>query len=406
MFWRTRYLDGATTAEGRRLLRLFGMAFFVGAILLFGLDFLLRSNEVPIVEPRSGPQSSPTVTVVPWDPDVAWYERLAMDGVAGDEPESGLRLLERLRERAVSNFVLDPRFSAFGGFQRVTSAQLLANPKTYRTEPVALSGVLASVDRRRFDSLFGECPNLPLEEVWLGRVSGLEGEVRFILWDSRDLTHLKGRSVRVLGVFHRTGAPRQTVGVLPMIYAKRVVESPEVVRPSWPLTSEVERLRLSDPTTPLDTVDLRSALVASIKGAPRGEPRRIQSLGAQADLAPWIGQGVRIEGRVLWTSEEPFLATSGEPYEFPDPSDRDVYWFRVALIVMSDGGFVTLCETASAAPRVVGTEISITAVPIRAFHYRNRGSENVGIRGGQGYDPNQHGVTRTLLVVGCALPPP
>ncbi len=398
--------NGANAAEGRRLLLLFICAFVAGALVLFVADRYLRPEALPDEALRAASSSVPSITVVPWEPDIAWYERTARDGTPGDEPESGVRLLVRLRERALMNFVLDPRFSAGGGFRAVTPDELAASPKIHRASPIAVAGVLTSMDRRRFESLFGQVPNVPSEDVWLGHVVSEQGDCRFLLWDDNDLSELKGKSVRVLGVFHRLGAPPQTTRVLPMVYAKRVVESPPAVQPTWPPPSEVARLASSDAAAKIDSADLRAALAASLKSGPTGDPKRILPLDALASLPLWIGQPARVRGRVVWTSEEPFVDHRGEPYEHPDPINRDKFGFRATMVLATDGGYIMFCEPASRSARSVGNELVESGVPLRAFEFRNRGAERVGGVTGGGYDPARHGVTRTLLIVGYVLTPP
>ena len=391
-----------TGDEARRLVRLFVAALFVGFAAM-AVRHAFRRDAPPSAmqtgdSPAAAVASRPAITVVPWDVDTAWFDRHARDGTGSLEPATGARLLQRLRERAIANFVLDPRWSAHGGFPARDLRTLADSPKAFRTEPTAVEGELVAVDRRRLSSLFEEGAETPSGDGWIGRIVSGGVAASFIWCDddgSRDLSSFVGARVRVLGVFHRIGAGADLPG--PIVYAKVVVRAPPAVSDRWPSDVDLAALRRTPPEAPLDDDVYARAVV---RGA---DPRRADEATAPADLAPadvvaHVGRPVRVAGRLVWTAVEPLLDPDGVPYAFPDPSQAARFASRKSIVLDRDGRFVLLAEAPSSM-RKAGDSVDVDGRLLRAFHFANRGRDGVGVDSTPGYDPERDGVTTTLVVV-------
>lgn len=389
-------------------MRLFIAALFVGFAAMAVRHAVRREappSDVPASErAATGPASPPAVTVVPWDVDTAWFDRHARDGSGTLEPATGARLMQRLRERAIANFVLDPRWSAHGGFPARDPTELVDAPKAYRVEPVAVEGVLAVADRRRLSSLFEEGSECPPGDAWIGRVVRGGTTVSFVWCDDdgpRDISILIGTRVRVLGVFHRIGAGADSPA--PIVYAKVVVRAPPEVPDRWPSEVDFAELRRTPPEAPLD--DDAYARAVAVGADPRRADEATASADlASADVATFVGRPVRVAGRVVWTAVESLLDRDGVPYAFPDPSQAARFGSRKSIVFDRDGRFVLLAED-PASIRKTGDVVDVDGRLMRAFQFANRGREGVGADSAPGYDPERDGITTTLVVVPMRRPP-
>jgi hypothetical protein len=295
------------------------------------------------------------------------------------------------RERAATNFVLDPRYAAHGGFPARTPDALVSDPRAFRTEPVAVEGLLALTDRRRLSSIFEEGPDVPDGDAWVGKIDAQGAVASFVFVDRdapTDISLLRGSRVRVVGVFHRIDDGKDRAG--PVLYAKAIVRSPPEVPVRWPEPTDLAALRRTPPEAPLDDVVFARAVASG--AAPRRpdadrarRPRRSTTRvrRAREPSCAWSGAS---RGR----PSNRCAARTASPTRFrmrrsPSDSPPEVPSSSTATGVSFGSPSRRRAPVRSAIPSM--SKDGRCAV----FHFANRGRDGVGVSGTPGYDPERHG---------------